>query len=401
MTGALFQLKALGKQDSLFTENPEYNFIKQTYNKYTNFAIEEVNILPNIEVDFGKNWSVTIPKQGDYLNKLFLYIKLPKLTKTSGNYAGWTNSLGYTLMNSVTLKIGGNIIDKRYGLFLEIWEELTAKKNSREDLLLGKYGHVQMLPYNAELESEYYIPIPFWFCQSLGASLPLFALKYNPIEISFEFSTFDKCIIYDGNTPPVNVKILEASIVANYIYIDNEEREKIKDNNFEYIITQIQDVSNINIRSGGNFNINLPFNHPCSEIIFILREEESENNNDWYNFAQRNPIPFTPILPFVIRSKLLIDGIERIPSSNATKLSALNIREFHSSETDKYIYCIPFCSEPESYYPTGTLNFSRIANANLNIDLYPNILPVNAFVFARNFNIIKIKNGEAFIGFSS
>jgi hypothetical protein len=399
MTGAIFQLKAKGKQDQFLTGAPEQNFLRQSYRQYVNFSKDQIHIYPKENVDFNKKWSIELPRTGDFVNKVYLYVKLPPLTPTSGLFCGWTNSVGHALLNSVSIQIGDFVIDKRYGLFMEIWEELSSRHPS-ENLLIGKYAHNSSLKYTAVSESEYFIPLDFWFCESLGASLPLFALKYNPVIIHFDFNSFDKCIIYDGITPPETVNILETKVIADYIFIDEAEKEKMAHNEFTFLITQVQSVLNENIRLGGGHSIELPFNHPCSELIWVFREEESENNNDWFNFAQRNGVINSRINPFLKEAKLVLDGTERNQMSSGSVLNSLNIQKYHTSETDKFIYCMPFCADPEKWFPTGTLNFSRVSHANLQLTLFANVLPLNAFVFAKNFNIIKIKDGQTYIGFS-
>ena len=41
------------------------------------------------------------------------------------NNVAWTNSLGHALIRTVKIEIGGQKIDEHYGIWLEIWNELT------------------------------------------------------------------------------------------------------------------------------------------------------------------------------------------------------------------------------------------------------------------------------------
>jgi hypothetical protein len=400
MTGGIFQLKAIGQQDAFLTKYPTQNFIKQSYNQYVNFSKDQISIYPKENVDFGKKWSIIIPKFGDYVNNIYLNVKLPKLTRTSGTYAGWTNSVGNVLVKEYSIQIGDYIIDKRYGLYAEIWEELSSK-TPKENILIGKYAHVSRLPYTAEYDTEYFVPLDFWFCKNLGAALPLFAMRFNTVTIHFEFELFDNCVIYDGLTPPNSVSILETKLIADYVYIDENEKNKLFDTEFEFVISQLQAVMNEDIPRGGPHSIDLPFNHPCSELIWVFREKASEENNDWFNFGVRNGVVFTDIFPLMEDAKLLLDGTERNRLISGNSLNTLNVNKYHTSGTEKFIYCLPFCESPEVWYPTGTLNFSRVSHALLSINLITSALPVSAFVFAKNYNIIRIKNGEISISFSS
>lgn len=398
--GAIFQLKAVGLQDTYLTGTPQHNFLRQTYKQYINFSQDQIDIYPKETVDFGKKFSIEIPRFGDFVNKIFLYIKLPKLVVKSGEFVGWTNNIGHAIINTVKLEIGGCIVDTHYGLYMSLWEELTARE-PKENLLLGKYAHPSATNKNANVDTEYYIPMTFWFCQNLGASLPLFALRYNKVVLHFDLKRFDECIAYDGLIPPDTVSILDTKIVANYIYIDDLERQKMVDTEFTFLINQIQSVVDVDIRGGGDHRIELPFNHPCSELIWIFREEDSEFNNDWFNFSIRAGAIGAAILPFMSEARLVLDGLERNNSTSGSVLSRVNILTYHSSRSEKDVYCMPFCANPEKWFPTGSLNFSKIGHSTLNFNLYKGVRPVKANIFARNYNVLRIKNGEIFLAFSS
>lgn len=400
MTGGIFQLKALGQQDAFLTGNSTQNFIKQSYNQYVNFSKDQIPVYPKENVDFGKKWSVVLPKFGDFIHNIYLNVKLPKLTRTSGTYSGWTNSVGNVLLKEYSIQIGDYVVDKRYGLYAEIWEELSST-TSKENILIGKYAHVSRLPYTADYSTEYFIPLDFWFCKSIGAALPLFAMRFNTVTIHFEFEKFENCVIYDGVSGPNPVSITETKLICDYIFIDDIEKTKLIDTEFEFLITQLQAVLDECINRGGGYSIELPFNHPCSELIWVFRERASEDNNDWFNFGVRNGIVFTDIFPLMEDAKLVLDGTERNRVISGNNLNTLNVNKYHTSKTEKYIYALPFCEFPEEWYPSGTLNFSRVSHATLNVTLIPTALPVRAFVFAKNYNIIRIKNGEISIGFTA
>jgi hypothetical protein len=398
--GAIFQLKATGLQDSYLTGTPQHNFLRQSYKQHINFSQDQIDIYPKENVDFGKKISVEIPRLGDFINKVYFYMKLPPLAITSGEFIGWTNDIGHSIINTVKIEIGGFIVDTHYGTYMAIWEELTAK-DPLENLLIGKYAHLSAMNKNAAIETEYHVPLMFWFCQNLGSSLPLFALRYNKVVITFDLKKFEECVVYDGPTGPNPVSILDAKLVANYIFIDDIERKKMMDTEFTFLITQVQSLVDIDLRSGIEHRIELPFNHPCLELLWAFREEESEENNDWFNFSQRNGVLGGAIVPFLSEARLILDGMDRNSATSATTLSKVNIKTYHQSGSDKDIYVIPFCASPEKWFPTGSLNFSRVSHATLNLLLFKNIQPIKANIFARNFNIIRIKNGEVFLAFSS
>jgi hypothetical protein len=401
MGGGIFQIKAVGIQDRYFTSSIGKNFIKQVYEKYSNFAKDTIRVIPKENVDFGKRFSVEVPRSGDYINKMYLDFKLPKLVPTSGVFAGWTNSIGHAIIKSVSIEIGGYEISLDHGLFMEIWEELTTTEKLNDNKLIGKFGHITLTTFNATEETEYRVPLKFWFCDGIENSLPLFALKFNTIVIHFDLRKFEECVVYDGVTGPNPVNIINPTLAIEYLYIDEIERDRLDNTEFNYVITQTQSVLNENIRNGGGYNISLPFNHPCSELFLVIREETHEENNDWFNYSIRDTAVNAILRPPLVSAKLFLDGNDRFGEMSSKMLNQMNIKRYHTNNTDKFVYCIVFGENPESNTPKGTFNFSTISNAVLHLDLDKNMQPSNAFVFARNFNYLKISNGEAFIAFSS
>ena len=49
---------------------------------------------------------------------------LPEITATGGSVA-WVPDIGHQLIDNVNLEIGGQEIDKHYGDWLNIWQDLT------------------------------------------------------------------------------------------------------------------------------------------------------------------------------------------------------------------------------------------------------------------------------------
>src|SRR5690606_20994389 len=133
MGGGLMQLVAYGAQDVYLTGNPQITFFKVVYRRHTNFSIEAIEQTFNGTADFGKKVICTVSRNGDLINNVYLQVQLPALSvgsvynvgETQPNNVAWTNSIGHALIRSVEIEVGGQKIDKHYGEWLEIWDELT------------------------------------------------------------------------------------------------------------------------------------------------------------------------------------------------------------------------------------------------------------------------------------
>ena len=117
------QLSAYGSQDVYLTGNPQITFFKSVYRRYTNFSMESVEQTITGTKNFGQRIECKIERVGDLLTNLHVYFKLGAPTAT-GDRENWTNAVGYALLKQMDLEIGGERIDRQYGLWLDIWNEL-------------------------------------------------------------------------------------------------------------------------------------------------------------------------------------------------------------------------------------------------------------------------------------
>ena len=112
MGGGLLQLVAYGAQDIYLTGNPQITFFKTVFRRHTNFAIQSVeqtingNIKPSSQINFN------ISRDGDLLSNIIL--KMDGQTDDS-----------FSCIDYVECEIGGQVIDKQYNLWMNIWCDLT------------------------------------------------------------------------------------------------------------------------------------------------------------------------------------------------------------------------------------------------------------------------------------
>lgn len=403
--GATIQLvyAQSGIQDTFLTQKPVFNFIKSSYKQYENFAIERINITPQDVVDFGKPITFQVKKIGQFLKKTYLAFTLPALTPSSGTYAGWTNSIGYAIIDYIDLKINGLKVDTMYGLFMRIWYDLSKDPGYKNasDNLTGTFQNLSSLKYNALTQSNYFVELDFWYSQNISLALPLISLTQNSfIEYIIYLNPFDKCIVYDGITPPNPVKIVDSYLATDQIFVNDRFARKFLGEKQLYIIKQHQfQFDNI---IGNSKLLKLYFNHPCNQLIFVLRETESEDNNDWFNFAIRtNGIVNQPVNPLLQNARLLLDSKPRNDFLNSNELSTLNSYTYYKNTINNYIYTMPFCNDPVVSIPNGSLNFSVISDAVLNLNLQPNAPSCSVYVFTTNFNFLTIEKNFVKIEYDS
>ena len=79
MPGGLLQIASSGVQDIYLTKNPEITFFKKVYRRHTNFSMETNKITIEQIPNFGNNFFINIPTNGDLLHRCYFEVTLPKL----------------------------------------------------------------------------------------------------------------------------------------------------------------------------------------------------------------------------------------------------------------------------------------------------------------------------------
>lgn len=299
MGGGLMQLVAYGAQDIYLTGNPQITFFKVVYRRHTNFAMESIEQTFNGDADWGKRVTATISRNGDLIHRMYLQVTLPAVScpgPTSKCFR-WVNYVGHVLIKSVEIEIGGQRIDKHYGDWLTIWNELTQQPGLQVgyDNMVGNTIALTGTGLNKTEQTTLYVPFQFWFCRNPGLALPLIALQYHEVRINLEFRDAAGCIVACNGASEcctgcdvgvVVGRFPTASLYVDYIYLDTDERRRFAQVSHEYLIEQLQFTGDETVVQQ-NVKIKLNFNHPCKELIWVVQRQDvvSRGWNQWTNYT--------------------------------------------------------------------------------------------------------------------
>ena len=325
------QLVAYGAQDVYLTGNPQITFWKVTYRRYTNFAIESIEQTFNGQADFGRRVQCVISRNGDLAYRTYLQVTLPEINQlmgngnynsgeTSGVYARWLDFPGEQIIAQVEVEIGGQRIDRQYGDWMHIWNQLTMTAEQQRGYfkMIGNTTQLTFItdpsfsdvespcdsaaprqvcaPRNALPETTLYIPLQFWFCTNPGLALPLIALQYHEVKINLDIRPIDECLwavttlncagqaasgsgaSTVGRPVPASIaynqSLVAASLYVDYVFLDTDERRRMAQNPHEYLITQLQFTGDESVGSSSN-KIKLNFNHPVKELIWVVQPDQN------------------------------------------------------------------------------------------------------------------------------
>lgn len=409
MSGGIIQLAAKGAQDIYLTGEPEITFFKMVARRHTDFSIETINQVFMGDLDFGQTITSKLSRNGDLVSGLCLKIVLPDpnpdIDDPSKYENFWVNSIGHALIDSVELEIGGVLVDRQNGMWMDIWSELTQKEEKKigyGNMIGKKDTHYTPLYESCGEQITLYIPLNFWFCRNIGLALPIIALQYSDVKINLKIRPFDECIISkDGNKVP-KVGRLHASLLVDYVFLSTEERFKFSQDSHEYLIEQLQYTTGSTIQENQtSVSIDLPFNHPVKELLWVIRRCDIGGvNNQWFNFSKE-------IAPKLSRedtfnqAKIQFNGTDRISEQDARYFRYLVPYKRHTRVPDRNIYCYSFSIKPEEHQNTGTANFSRM-QARLLLNMGRKKNPVSQIhVYALNYNILRIEAGMCGVLFSN
>jgi len=457
------QLVAYGAQDVYLTGNPQITFFKVVYRRHTNFAMESIENPFNGSPGFGRKVTCTIQRNGDLIYRIYLQATLPKVslqtTDGSGAQFRWLNWVGHNLVKNVELEIGGQRIDKHYGDWLQIWNELTqeAGKQAGYAKMVGNVPQlVNLLVQGGEdcdndcsggepnssneflmCAPEYtlYIPLQFWFNRNPGLALPLIALQYHEVRINLEFNDL-RNLCYDqtpalSNTHTIRDRVAAAGLVAaslyvDYIYLDTDERRKFAQVSHEYLIETLQFTGGESITSSSN-KLKLNFNHPCKELIWVVQRDsfvscddnviapwkgqQHFNYSDWWDravlesgysvtrvegLAGNNP---------TVTALLQLNGHDRFQVREGRYFNEVQPYQHHTNVPAVGINVYSFALQPEQHQPSGTCNLSRIDNTTLLLTVSNNAVgtatSATVRVYATNYNVLRIMSGMGGLAYSN
>jgi hypothetical protein len=245
--GALLQLCAVGKADEAHLKDPEITFFKTRHRTHSNFSLEAVRQKFLGKPGFGRTVSCTLAHHGDLLRHVDLEITLPTLSGIQQFYyavqsdddltdwpAGdvpsgtWTRTFKPTPTNDIRkanfnttltyvpgfarhlvqqadLEIGGALVDRQFGRWLHIWNELAGSESHRQgdDRATGNSAEFLepcfVADHDPATEQHYLlrrrlesrkvtVPLNFWFCKRPALALPLLALRHQEVRIVITFS---------------------------------------------------------------------------------------------------------------------------------------------------------------------------------------------------------------------
>lgn len=499
MPGGIMQLIFQGAQDIYLTGNPTMTFFKTVYKRYTQFGTEYISLpydsIPSFTPTQFTKATCKISRNADLLSDTYVVYDLPALYTNNNIPVGWVEEVGTHIIQEISIRLDGNQLDVQRGDFMKVYTDLIMNGSKKFQWLKCVGGESFMLNSGQNLSNDItvqtiainakrlYIPLLFWFCLNSGLSIPLIALQYNELYIDCNYAPLNELIRignplispkrlfgdYENSDYNITIRNYLMSLgydqtnvfyyftqnnwqsntylLANYVYLGDDERKLFAQTSHEYLITQIQFNLFQGLKAGPNY-LETTFKHPVKEIFWFLTQDNLDLSNNWYNFSGlNNPASFQywqsqlkyyglqqyykPELEYITSN--FTDFVNGVKAQSVYKLtpeetqtyfgdyysimqnfqpvfnnndrmevqeqgfySNLQIFKYHMGAPHHGIYVLSFGLTPEEYQPSGTQNFSRLDYQEFRLQIY-NTYPIenryNCYMYAINYNVFRIIGG--------
>ena len=346
--------------------------------------------------------------------------------KTPNLKGAWVKRIGHSLIEYVNVYMGGDVIDKQYGEWIDIWYELTANREMENSYMkmIGNIPELTTFDRTNKPQTVLYIPLIFWFNRHNGQALPLIAMQYHDIQIGIKIRKFSKLFYVENTGTNLNLDVLyedtgfqlNVNLLIDFIYLDTIERRKFAQSGHEYLIDVIQIKTDIN--DSTEYKTTLEFTNPSKEIIWIAQRKSLLTNPygisecQWTNYGVYLDGTENPCY----ESQIFINGAKLLDKQGYGYFNNLVPYYSHTSTPIDGINCYSFALMPEEYQPSGSCNMSKLTiaqlflyiNESMLFELDKTIPKKNTLVpethiikiFSISQNILRIIGGMASLAFT-
>ena len=471
MPGGLMQLVNKGAQDQLVTGSPSFTHFRSVYKRHTEFAMEHfvVNFRGsdlNLNSQMTKTFRAKIDRNAQLLHDCYVHVQIPNIyspvfpngdgTATPYNFQ-WIPNLGYNMIKTVSVLINGTAIVTHTGEWMKLYSYLTHDANKRKliDNLIGnvpdlidpantnkrfnQYPHaitsLTTIATPSIVGREIVIPLHFWFCENVGAALPLVSLQYSEVEIVVEFQniyslftvndvrklspTYNTRIAPDVTdsvfamnrflSPPLvdcspsNTSLsnwsLQPFINANYIFLSDPEMIQLAKSDNSFMIKELNFVVSDGVYGAGN-DVAIPLTNLCTRLVWVGQRSDILNQPD--NYTNTLPPNFgtigSDVTPWfsssgiaereiLVDSTLILDGADREPTKSNIFFGSVQQYKHHTGIGIPGIYSYSFALDHHTHQPSGHINGSMFNKPVLR--LTTQIPPIQASSTSTQVCIVK------------
>ena len=102
----------------------------------------------------------------------------------------------------------------------------------------------------------------------------------------------------------------------------------------------------------------------------------------------------------LVEAGLTLNGHPRFSPRHAGYFNTVQPRQHHTKTPSTGVYVYSFAESPEEFQPSGSLNMSKIDNANISLTL-ASAAVAKLYIFAVNLNVFRVRSGMGGVAYNS
>ena len=384
MAGGLLNLISYGNQNIFLNGNPSKTMFKCKYARYTNFGLQKFRIdfdgLRTLRINESSQFKFRVLRYAELLMDTYLVVTLPNIWSPilpPGSVAGqaqwrpyefkWIKNLGTQMIKEVRFTIGGQIIQKFSGDYLQNLVERDFDE-SKKNLYYNMTGNVADLndPANAGTRTnvypsayydgsqlgcepsirsrKLYIPINVWFTLAAKMAFPLISLQYNELYIDIEMRPVNELYVvrdvmsidmnyqqanqtetffqfYRFIQQPPNPQLdytdadtrtnwaADVHLISTYAFLNEAEMQVFASQDQKYLIKEVYEYSFPNVT--GSKKVLLDSLSMVANWMWFFRRSDANMRNEWSNYSNW-PYDY---LPSDLKNPTANNGYASLPST--------------------------------------------------------------------------------------
>jgi hypothetical protein len=294
----------------------------------------------------------------------------------------YRESIGAQIIEYADLRIGGQTIERITGDYIYMYNQIHNNHDDTDQTLYFLTGHGNYIPVSYDW--DYSVMLPFYFFRHPSLALPVCAITKQLVEVEIKFRKLeDITVTYTTSSgaiedPPSDVSssLKKVSLITDFFYITENEKNFLLSRPIEYVITQIQ-LSQFKMKPGETKKSGmLNFKNPVKEMFFLAISDDVFKYNPIKNVTMK------------FNNNTIIDA-------DNLMLSYEQPLKYYTGTTENNFGVYSFSIKPETYYPTGQVNMSRIAHNLIEIELDSpdSSFGHKVYVYAVNYNVLHVESG--------
>ena len=308
------------------------------------------------------------------------YFSLGILASNAISIYSYVDSIGTYVLDTVDLRIGGQVVQSLTGEEIEIYNDLYVPYENQPGLkvLTGKLDTSNVF----DPGRSYYTNLPFYFYGNNELSIPICALDRSDLELAVTLRPFSN-LSFVSNLSSV-VQSMSMTVIVEYGFLSETEVKWMRNSTLNYLIVQEQATS-YPLDAGFSTGIfKLPFLNPVRELFFVIQNTGTAP----YDFSNNG----------LLNLGLQFNGQEYLSRQivDSQYLQYVQTFQKYKITPSRQFYVYSFANDPMDPRPTGQVNFSRIRDVSLEVTVTPLVGTSRSLrVYATNYNILRIENGLA------